>query len=236
MKTKLILALCLAASVAGAQLDDVRARLWLTNTLNAGHTGHTPQFTVRNGWNSNLMSELTARLSDVHPGLPVDVFTQIENANICRVKGCREARPVAGKVAVNLQWETDPRYNLAGFTLLQGTNPGSYSVTNFIGNITNVTASLLATNAINYFALRAEDVGGLKSPLSVEFFYDPSGNEYLRTFGVQESLFPLQTNALGVAYYVIKPPMNLIRNRLGWWLPVNRLTVPGADELRGLYP
>src|SRR5437764_9962837 len=80
--------------------------------------------------------------------------------------------------SVTLGWDANTEPDIAGYTLLYGTQSGNYTSSVDVGNQVGYTLSLSTT--VYYFAVRAYNTSGLTSPLSAELRVDlasppPSG-------------------------------------------------------------
>lgn len=232
----ILAAVLFAISTRAQSLDDTRAQMFVTRELNAGHTNHAPKFYVRDALMPNSLAEIAVRLKEVHPAMNVDVWTELEKPNSCRANVCRERKAPPAQASVLVQWEAvSSAYNLAGYLLLQGLTNGVFTVTNFVGLVTNAIVSLLDTNRVNYFALRARDVGGLESPVSAVRQYDPAGNEDILQIPVRKEFLAI-SNRLGSAKYYPGGLNFFATGQLGWWTEKRTITVPGTNELRGMFP
>lgn len=88
-----ILFFCLSAS---AQTPEIRAQAYLRARLAKMHTGHAPQFYVRDIDASfpNLLAELSCRISEVKPDTRVLIWTKTEKEGICQAHGCAARLPM----------------------------------------------------------------------------------------------------------------------------------------------
>lgn len=72
----------------------------------------------------------------------------------------------AGSVTVT--WDSNTEPDIVSYTVFYGTQSGVYTVSRSAGNFTTWTAEGLTEGQTYYFAVRAESVDGLTSPLSQE--------------------------------------------------------------------
>lgn len=76
--------------------------------------------------------------------------------------------PPALAASVALSWNANGEADLAGYQVRYGTTSGSYSHTNDVGNVTQVSISGLSDGTTYYFVLKAYDTSGNQSPSSAE--------------------------------------------------------------------
>jgi hydrogenase maturation factor HypE len=75
---------------------------------------------------------------------------------------------IAGAATVALAWNANPETNIAGYVIVYGTTPGSYSGSVDVGKVTTYTVTSLAPATRYYFALRAYNTSAVSGPLSSE--------------------------------------------------------------------
>ena len=75
---------------------------------------------------------------------------------------------VAGASTVALAWNANPESNIAGYILVYGTSPGSYSASVDVGSTTAYSIASLTSGTRYYFAVRAYNTSGVSGPLSSE--------------------------------------------------------------------
>lgn len=67
---------------------------------------------------------------------------------------------------ITLAWDQNPEGDIAGYTLLSGTEPGVYTSAQWVGNVTERTMTI--PSGTYHFAVRAMNVSGLESAPSGE--------------------------------------------------------------------
>ena len=75
---------------------------------------------------------------------------------------------MASAATVALAWNANPEGNIAGYILVYGTTPGSYSSSVDVGSTTAHSISSLTAGTRYYFAVRAYNTSGVSGPLSGE--------------------------------------------------------------------
>jgi hypothetical protein len=100
----------------------------------------------------------------------------------------------AGTGSVTIAWDANSEPDVASYTVVWGTQPGTYPSTAVVGNATTWTVGSLVVGQTYYFAVRAVSADGLESPLSTELKatvaeVGPTGetqDEWMTRFGVTD--------------------------------------------------
>lgn len=74
--------------------------------------------------------------------------------------------PVAAQETITLAWDPSPEADVSGYTLYSGTRPGTYTSSQWVGNVTQRTMTI--PPGTYYFVVRAVNVYGMQSQPSVE--------------------------------------------------------------------
>ena len=75
---------------------------------------------------------------------------------------------VANAATLTLAWNRSPEPDIAGYVVHWGTQPGAYTSSSNVGNVTTQQVTGLADGTVYYFAVKAYNTAGLMSGYSSE--------------------------------------------------------------------
>lgn len=107
--------------------------------------------------------------------LPGGIPGKSRAAAIALLLGLSTGAYAAADRAVTLAWNANSESNLAGYRLLYGTTPGTYSGSVDAGNTTTATATGLNSGTVYYFVVVAYNSAGQTSTPSAEVSYSVPG-------------------------------------------------------------
>ena len=82
---------------------------------------------------------------------------------------------VANAATLTLAWNRSPEPDIAGYVVHWGTQPGVYTSSSNVGNVTTQQVTGLADGTVYYFAVKAYNTAGLMSGYSSEVSGQTSG-------------------------------------------------------------
>jgi hypothetical protein len=76
------------------------------------------------------------------------------------------AQQAAAQETITVMWDRNPEPEIAGYTLYSGSSPGVYTVSQWVGNVTQRVMTIPPGRY--YFVVRARNIYGMESPPSAE--------------------------------------------------------------------